>query len=543
MVAFLTGDPAAPVAGHVIDVVPATGTPRRTTSPWQWRLLRLASVAAAIGLWQVLTAGKVRLLLRFDTLPTVTEIVHALQRRLGIYEYWLDLAQSLLRILTGFGLAAVIGVATGVLLGRSRLFANTFGPLTELARPIPAIAIVPVAILLFPTDESGIVFITFLAAYFPIMVSTRHAVRALPTLWEDSVRTLGGKSVGRAEPGGIAGHPAGSVRGPVGRHGGGVDLRDLRGDDLRAPRRRLAHLAGLHRAGLPAGVRRHHHHRRPRLRDCRGRRTRGPAGDRLAAARTGGTTMTLGMSLELDRIRLSYTGEPVIDGLSLAVRPGEILVLTGPSGCGKSTVLRALAGLLLPDDGRILADGADVSTTSGDRGMVFQDNALLPWRTVRSNIELALRLRGVPRAGRRTEADRWIAELGLTGFGDYLPKSLSGGMRQRVQLARGLSGAPRAVLMDEPFGALDTQTRTAMQRLLIDTWSAHPTTVVFVTHDVDEALLLGDRIAVLGKAGQPLRALVDVPEPRVGQQRSALRAEVIAALDHSAVPARCKFQR
>ena len=192
MTAFLTGDPAAPVAGHVIDAVPATGTPRHATSPWQWRLLRLASVAAAIGLWQVLTAGKVRLLLRFDTLPTVTEIVHALQRRLGTYEYWLDLAQSLLRILTGFGLAAVVGVATGVLLARSRLFANTFGPLTELARPIPAIAMVPVAILLFPTDEAGIVFITFLAAYFPIMVSTRHAVRALPTLWEDSVRTLGG---------------------------------------------------------------------------------------------------------------------------------------------------------------------------------------------------------------------------------------------------------------------------------------------------------------------------------------------------------------
>ncbi|OBA58891.1 ABC transporter permease [Mycobacterium sp. 1100029.7] len=192
MTAYLTGDPAAPVTGQVVDAIPAAGTPRRAASPWQWRLLRLASVVAAIGLWQVLTADKVRLLLRFDTLPTVTDIVHALQRRLGTYEYWLDLAQSLIRILTGFGLAAVIGVATGALLGRSRLFANTFGPLAELARPIPAIAIVPVAILLFPTDEAGIVFITFLAAYFPIMVSTRHAVRALPTLWEDSVRTLGG---------------------------------------------------------------------------------------------------------------------------------------------------------------------------------------------------------------------------------------------------------------------------------------------------------------------------------------------------------------
>jgi NitT/TauT family transport system ATP-binding protein len=236
------------------------------------------------------------------------------------------------------------------------------------------------------------------------------------------------------------------------------------------------------------------------------------------------------MSLELDRVRLCYSGIAVIDELSLTVQPGEILVLTGPSGCGKTTVLRALAGLLIPDAGRVLADGMEVTGTSGDRGVVFQDNALLPWRSVRSNIELALRLRGEPRAGRAANADRWIAELGLDGFGDYLPKNLSGGMRQRVQLARGLAGAPRAVMMDEPFGALDTQTRAAMQRLLIDSWRAHPTTIVFVTHDVDEALALGDRVAVLGRAGQPLRAIVDVPQPRDDRARPELRAEIIAAL-------------
>ncbi|BBX36763.1 hypothetical protein MMAG44476_24329 [Mycolicibacterium mageritense DSM 44476 = CIP 104973] len=240
-----------------------------------------------------------------------------------------------------------------------------------------------------------------------------------------------------------------------------------------------------------------------------------------------------GMRLELDAITLSYTGSPVIADLSLVVEPGEILVLTGPSGCGKSTLLRALTGLLRPDAGRVLADGAVVTTTSRDRGMVFQDSALLPWRTVRSNIELALQLRGEPKSTRRDRAERWISEVGLTGFGDYLPKSLSGGMRQRVQLARGLAGAPRAVMMDEPFAALDTQTRAAMQRLLIDTWRAHPTTVVFVTHDVDEALILGDRVAVLGRAGRPLRAVVDVPAPRTDVQRSALRAEIIAALEQS----------
>ncbi|NKY84492.1 ABC transporter permease [Nocardia veterana] len=173
---------------------PATATAERSTGGrvWRSRLVRVASVLAALAAWQLLTANHIRLWVRFDTLPTVTRILHTLRQQLQTDTYWLDLGQSLIRILSGFGLAAVIGVATGVALGRSRWFADIFGPLTELARPIPAIAIVPVAILLFPTDEAGIVFITFLAAYFPIMVSTRHAVRALPTIWEESVRTLGG---------------------------------------------------------------------------------------------------------------------------------------------------------------------------------------------------------------------------------------------------------------------------------------------------------------------------------------------------------------
>ncbi|WP_024801083.1 ABC transporter ATP-binding protein [Nocardia sp. BMG51109] len=238
-------------------------------------------------------------------------------------------------------------------------------------------------------------------------------------------------------------------------------------------------------------------------------------------------------SLVLDGVELGYSGASVVRNLTLTIGPGEILVLTGPSGCGKSTVLRALAGLLPPRAGRMTAGDTEITGPSRDRAMVFQDNALLPWRTVRSNIELALKLRGAPRAGRRERAERWIDEVGLTGFGDYLPKSLSGGMRQRVQLARGLAGEPRAVLMDEPFGALDAPTRATMQRLLIDTWRSHPVTVVFVTHDVDEALLLGDRVAVLGRAAQPLRARFEVPHPRDDVDRSTLRTEILAALDYS----------
>ena len=185
-------DARAAVTEAVVVDSATSAESRRVGVKWRSRLIQAASVLAAVGVWQGLTAGHVRFWLRFDTLPTVTQIATVFVRRLGAPEYWLDLVQSLIRIGTGFGLAALIGVVTGIALGRSRLFADVFGPLVELARPIPAIAIVPVAILLFPTDEAGIVFITFLAAYFPIMVSTRHAVRALPTLWEDSVCTLGG---------------------------------------------------------------------------------------------------------------------------------------------------------------------------------------------------------------------------------------------------------------------------------------------------------------------------------------------------------------
>ncbi len=186
--------PDGPVVAEPTRIRPWKNRPGKTQrrGAVPHRLLRLTSVVGAVVLWQLLTANDVRLWVRFDTLPTVTDVAAALVNRLGTETYWLDLGQSLIRILTGFGLAAVVGVVTGVLLARSALAADLLGPLTELARPIPAIAMVPVAILLFPTDEAGIVFITFLAAFFPIMVSTRHAVRALPTIWEESVRTLGG---------------------------------------------------------------------------------------------------------------------------------------------------------------------------------------------------------------------------------------------------------------------------------------------------------------------------------------------------------------
>ncbi|HLS75521.1 MAG TPA: ABC transporter ATP-binding protein [Nocardia sp.] len=245
------------------------------------------------------------------------------------------------------------------------------------------------------------------------------------------------------------------------------------------------------------------------------------------------TTTATGMRLSLRGVRLGYSGRTVLERIDLDIAAGEILVLVGKSGCGKSSLLRALAGLRAPEGGAILAEGSPVTGPSADRALIFQDDALLPWRTARGNIELALKLRGVPRAERRARALRWLEEVGLAPYAEYLPRDLSGGMRQRVQLARGLAGAPRALLMDEPFGALDTQTRATMQRLLVDTWQAHPTTVVFVTHDLDEALRLGDRIAVLGRDESctgVLRAVVEIPDPRTPADRPALRAEILEYL-------------
>ncbi|KQY36288.1 MULTISPECIES: ABC transporter ATP-binding protein [Nocardia] len=239
-------------------------------------------------------------------------------------------------------------------------------------------------------------------------------------------------------------------------------------------------------------------------------------------------TVSVGMRLSLEAVRISYGPKTVVRDFDLTVAAGEILVLVGKSGCGKSTLLRAIAGLRKPAAGVIRADEDTVTGPSADRALVFQDDALLPWRTARANIDLALRLRGVSRTERAQRSQRWLDEVGLSGYADYLPRDLSGGMRQRVQLARSLAGSPRAVLMDEPFGALDSQTRAEMQRLLVETWRAHPTTIVFVTHDLDEALLLGDRIAVLG-AGS-LRAVVEVPDPREPVDRSALRARILESL-------------
>ena len=190
---------------------------------------------------------------------------------------------------------------------------------------------------------------------------------------------------------------------------------------------------------------------------------------------------------------------------------GEIVVFLGPSGCGKSTILKAVAGLLPPTKGEVLVDGEPVVAVGKDRGMVFQAYTSFGWLTVRQNVEYGLKLQGVAPAERRADAEKYLKAVGLFEFADRFPKDLSGGMKQRVAIARTLINRPRIVLMDEPFGALDPQTRWGMQGLLLDVAKKEDNTNLFVTHDVSEAVYLADAVYVL--SSRPARILhrVDVP--------------------------------
>src|SRR5215470_7143952 len=204
-------------------------------------------------------------------------------------------------------------------------------------------------------------------------------------------------------------------------------------------------------------------------------------------------------------------GRPVLalDDVSLSVRTREFLALLGPSGCGKSTLLYLIGGFLPIEGGRILVDGKPVTAPGPDRGIVFQHFALFPWKTVRANILYGLERQGMPQAQREERVRALIEMVGLRGFEDSFPSQLSGGMKQRTAIARTLAFDPNILLMDEPFGALDAQTRGLMQSELLRIWQRTPKTVIFVTHDVQEAVYLADRVAVMSARPGRVKTIVD----------------------------------
>jgi len=209
---------------------------------------------------------------------------------------------------------------------------------------------------------------------------------------------------------------------------------------------------------------------------------------------------------------IDRTGQAVValEQMDLCVRDREFLCIVGPSGCGKSTFLQLVAGLEPLTGGTIRMDGRAIEGPGADRGMVFQSHALFPWRTVLENIEFGLEVKRMPRRDRRQLATRYARMVGLQGFEHSFPSELSGGMRQRVGIARALANEPEILLMDEPFGSLDAQTRELMQQDILDIWRLSGRTIIFVTHSVQEAVFLGDRIAVMTARPGRVKAMIDV---------------------------------
>ncbi|MGP5079284.1 ABC transporter ATP-binding protein [Brachybacterium alimentarium] len=207
--------------------------------------------------------------------------------------------------------------------------------------------------------------------------------------------------------------------------------------------------------------------------------------------------------------------------VSLTVEENEFITVVGPSGCGKSTLMNILAGLEEPTGGTALVDGLEVDGPSPERGVIFQQYALFPWLTVRQNVEFGLKTAKVPAAERRATAQNFIDMVGLSDFADALPKTLSGGMKQRCAIARAYSMNPSILLMDEPFGALDALTRVRMQEHLLQTWEQEKRTIVFITHDVDEAAFLASRVIIMAaRPGRIHRVIdVDLPYPRTEEVR------------------------
>ena len=252
------------------------------------------------------------------------------------------------------------------------------------------------------------------------------------------------------------------------------------------------------------------------------------------------------MSLELKDLTKKFDKEDtelsvdVLDDINFQIEDQKFVSLVGPSGCGKTTLLRIIAGLEKPTSGKVILDGREITKSTHKIGMVFQEYALLPWRTTLKNIMIGLEIMGVPASQRRAYALDYVHMFGLNGFENHYPKELSGGMQQRVAIARTLIMNPQVVLMDEPFGSLDSQTRNGLQEFLLTVWKKREETIIFVTHNVDEAVFLSDKIVVF--SNRPARIVkifeIDIPRPRdrTSQETNDIRRDVLKVLREQGFP-------
>lgn len=243
------------------------------------------------------------------------------------------------------------------------------------------------------------------------------------------------------------------------------------------------------------------------------------------------------IKLKIDNVYKEYEGRNgkmvALNGVTLDIKENEFICVVGPSGCGKSTLLNIIAGLLEPTSGAVYLDGKQIEGTGVERGVVFQQYALFPWRTVIKNVMFGLEMKKVPKNEAEEIAKKYIEAVGLKGFENSYPKELSGGMKQRVAIARAYAANPEVLLLDEPFGALDAQTRVQLQTELLNTWEKEQKTCFFITHDVDEAIILAQRVIIMSARPGRIKRIVniDIPYPRTQETKSEekflkLKAEI-----------------
>ena len=242
------------------------------------------------------------------------------------------------------------------------------------------------------------------------------------------------------------------------------------------------------------------------------------------------------IKLHIDNVRKVFNtrnGEMVaLNGVTLDIHENEFICVVGPSGCGKSTLLNIIAGLSEPTSGAVYCDGKKVTGTGTERGVVFQQYALFPWLTVKKNVRFALEMRGVKGAEADELAMEYLAKVELTKFADHYPKELSGGMKQRVAIARAYAAEPQVLLMDEPFGALDAQTRTQLQSELLETWEKDQKTCFFITHDVEEAIILAQKVIIMSARPGRIKEIVDITIPYPRTQETKMSPEFLELKNH-----------
>ena len=448
---------------------------------------------------------------------------------------------SLARVLSGFVLGVAVAIPVGFLMGWYGVARGLIEPYVQFFRMIPPLAVIPLAIVTMGIGETPKVFVIFLAAFLSSVVAVYGGVISVDRTLINAARVLGagdGTIFRRVIIPCVAsvhhGGPADRLRLVLGNRG-------RRGADRGAVRPWLPHAAGAAVLRSATDLRQPDHDRRagpadgPRHPVCR------EAPHVLAG--TGVIAPKISFQAVSRTFAVGKTDRFLaLDRLTLDIADGEFVTVVGPSGCGKSTAMNIAAGLEQPSAGRILVDGASVDGPGPERGIIFQQYALFPWLTVRENVEFGLRIAGKNRADRRAISDHFMALVGLQDFADALPKTLSGGMKQRCAIARAYAVNPKILLMDEPFGALDALTRVQLQDKLLEAWSRERRTVMFITHDVDEAVYLASRVVVMAARPGRLHRIIPVglPYPRTEDIRlspefTAIRNEVWRSVYHPAL--------